>query len=108
MIPTLAPARARSHTAPAVTRFVDLVALSITLLMLAALIVPGNGDLPGRPALALLVVTFVPGWTTLRLLRTPMTALSVLSAFALSVSLAMLTSLIMVGWLGWHWRRAHD
>lgn len=104
MIPTLAPARARSHTAPAVTRFVDLSALSITLLMLAALIVPGNGDLPGRPALALLVVTFVPGWTTLRLLRTPITALSVLSAFALSVSLAMVTSLIMVGWLGWHWR----
>jgi hypothetical protein len=104
VIPTLAPARARSHTAPAVTRFVDLVALSITLLMLAALIVPGNGDLPGRPALALLVVTFVPGWTTLRLFRIPMTALSVLSAFALSVSLAMLTSLIMVGWLGWHWR----
>ena len=86
------------------TWIVDLVALAITLLLLAALLVPGDGDLPGRPALALLVVTFVPGWTLLRLVNAPLTALTVLGSFALSISAAMLTSLITVAWLGWHWR----
>jgi hypothetical protein len=82
---------------------VDLVALAVTLLMLAALLVPGDGDLPGRPAMALLVVAFAPGWAVLRLLGAPVDPLSVLGAVALSVSLAMLTSLITVAWLDWRW-----
>ncbi len=104
MIPTLAPARPDTRQASMATWIVDLVALAITLLLLTALLVPGDGDLPGRPAIALLVVTFVPGWTVLRLVHAPLTALTVLGSFALSISMAMLTSLITVAWLGWHWR----
>jgi hypothetical protein len=87
-----------------VTWVVDLVALAVTLLMLAALIVPGGGVLPGRPAIALVVVMFVPGWAVLRLVGAPLHAISVLGSVALSISLAMLTSLAAVGWFGWHWR----
>ena len=108
MIPTLAPARSSTRQIPMVTWVVDLVALALTLLMLAALIVPGGGVLPGRPAIALVVVVFVPGWAVLRLVGAPLHAISVLGSFALSISLAMLTSLAAVGWFGWHWRaRVH-
>ena len=103
MIPTLAPAPARSVQESIVPWVVDLVALAVTLLMLAALLVPGDGDLPGRPAMALVVVAFVPGWAVLRLLGAPINSLSLLGAVSLSVSLAMLTSLITVAWLGWRW-----
>ena len=85
MIPTLAPARSNTRETSMATWIVDLVALAITLLLLAALLVPGDGDLPGRPALALLVVTFVPGWTLLRLVNAPLTALTVLGSFAMSI-----------------------
>ena len=72
--------------------------------MLAALIVPGGGVLPGRPAIALVVVMFVPGWAVLRLVGAPLHAISVLGSLCGSISLAMLTSLAAVGWFGWHWR----
>ena len=104
MIPTIAPPRSVTQPTPFLTRVVDLVGLAMTLLVLAALLVPGEGNLPGRPGLALLVVTFVPGWAALRVVRAPMTPLSVLGAFALSVSLAMLASLITVAWLSWQWQ----
>ena len=102
MIPTVAPVRAESRPVGSTWVF-DVCALSVTLLLLAALAAPGDGDLPGRSAVALFVLTFAPGWATVRLLGAPRGVLAVLSAFALSVSALMITSLITVAWLDWNW-----
>ena len=67
VIPTLAPVQSWTEPTPMATWAVDVVSLAITLLMLAVLVVPGDGQLPGRPALALVAIAFVPGWATLRL-----------------------------------------
>ena len=57
-----------------------------------------------RPAWAAAFVLFVPGWTLLRLAGVPLSSLTLLGAFGLSVVAMTLTSFALVTRFDWTWR----
>lgn len=62
---------------------------------------------PGvRAVVALLFVTFVPGWTALRLAGFGLHSMTFVGAFVLSITVMIAISVPMSTLLGWPWRTA--
>lgn len=59
---------------------------------------------PGRPVVALLFITWVPGWSFVRIAAVPVTTLTAVGAFVFSLSIMILTSFVLATRLDWAWR----
>ena len=95
-----APERPRPAPFPATGDFIDVGAalLTATLLLVAGLGVAGTP----RVILALVFVTFVPGWALLNHVRMPVGPARIALAVALSLSLGIVATVLSL-WLGlWH------
>lgn len=95
------PASPLSPWPPFVERFLDIG--SVAAAASVAILVATGSQPPFRPAIALVFLLVVPGWALLRACRAPVCSLTLLSAVALSVSIAVLTGEVLAA-TQWVWR----
>lgn len=80
---------------------VDVVCLTLTAIVWVGLALDAGGAV--RTVASALFVSFVPGWTIVRLAGARVGALVLVTAAALSVSLTVLLGQVLVTRLAWRW-----
>lgn len=89
------PAPEASPSSRASGAWVDLLALVLSLVLVALLLFDPAGRTP-QPASAFLFAVFVPGWTAQRLLGARLGLLTLYTSFVLSISFWMILGLALV------------
>lgn len=95
--------RPRSQ-AEMVATVVDVASLLVAAMVVCA--VAFDVRFPGRSVVALVFVTWVPGWSVVRIATLPITVLMVVGAFVFSLSLMIITSFLLATRLDWAWAPA--